>query len=54
MANEIDAHIRWKALERTPFDWHIVRDVAGIGENGIISSTTAALEFLWRIVVNTE
>jgi hypothetical protein len=54
MAAEIDAHILWKALEWTPFDWHIVRNVARIGENGIITRETTAFEFLWRIVVNTE
>ena len=54
MANEIDTHVSCNTLERTPFDWHVVFDVASVGENGIVAREAPTFEFLWRVVVDTE
>jgi hypothetical protein len=54
MTKELDTHIPWNTLEGTPFDWHRVRYVLRVGENGIVTWSATALEFLWRIIVDTE
>jgi hypothetical protein len=54
MTNKTDADIPCKTLERTPFDCHIVHYIARIGEKGFIARETTALEFLRRIIVDTE
>jgi hypothetical protein len=54
MTNKTNTHIPCKTLERTPFNRHIVLDVARVGENGIVARKATAFEFLWRIIVDTE
>jgi hypothetical protein len=54
VTKEIDTHISWNTLEGTPLDWHRVRDIPLVGENGIVARSTAALEFLGRVIVDTE
>ena len=54
MTNGIDTHVAWNTLDRTPFGWHVVLDVASIWENGIIAGETPTFESLWKIVVHTE
>jgi hypothetical protein len=52
VTNEVDTHIPWNTLERTPIDWNKV--LRAVGENGIEATATTALEFLRGVVVNTE
>jgi hypothetical protein len=54
MTNKTDTDIPCKTLERTPFNCHIVGYIARIGEKGFIARETTALEFLRRIIVDTE
>ena len=54
MAKDIDTHISWKTQERTPFGWHVVLNLASLGENGFVAGETTAFELLGRIVINTE
>ncbi len=54
MTNKTNTHIPCKTLERTPFNRHIVLDVARVGENGIVARKATAFEFLWGVVVDTE
>lgn len=53
MANKINANISCNTLNRAPIDCHVVVDVAGIGENGIVAGETTTFKFLWKIVVDT-
>jgi hypothetical protein len=54
MANKTDAHIPRNTLNGSPLEWHVLRDVASVGENGIIAGEAPTFEFLWRVVVDTE
>lgn len=54
MTNEAHADISWDTLQWTPIDSHIVGDVTGVRENGVVARETTAFVFLWRIEVDTE
>ena len=54
MANKFDTYIFWKTLQWKPFNWNIVKDVASIGEDGVVARETTAFVFLWRIIVDAE